>query len=162
MIHYQLCCTDGHGFDGWFKDSVSFDKQSAAGLLECPTCGSAEVTRALMTPAVRKRARAVPQLSAPSAPEAEKTDPPAAETPIAVDGSRMPAQVRSALQRLRSEIESNCDYVGTSFADEARKIHRGESERRGIYGETTPEQAETLADEGIQVARIPWVPRADG
>jgi hypothetical protein len=110
-----------------------------------------------MTPAVSKRAKAIPQLKAPSAPETVAT-----ETPIAVDEARMPAQVRAALQKLRSEVESSCDYVGNQFAEEARKMHRGESERRGIYGETTPEQAETLADEGIQVARIPWVPRADG
>jgi hypothetical protein len=161
MIHYELCCKDGHGFDGWFKDSASFDKQESAGLLECPICGTAEVTRALMTPAVTKRGRRVPQLSAP-APEAKIGEVLPPESPVAVDEARIPAQVRAALQRLRSEVESNCDYVGSQFADEARKMHRGESERRGIYGETTPEQAETLAEEGIQVARIPWVPRADG
>ena len=74
----------------------------------------------------------------------------------------MPAHVRAMLQRLRSEVEKNCDYVGPAFADEARKMHRGESDKRGIYGESTPEQAESLAEEGIEVARIPWVPRADG
>jgi hypothetical protein len=74
----------------------------------------------------------------------------------------MPDQVRAMLQRLRAEVEKNCDYVGPDFAAEARKIHYGESERRGIYGETTPDQAQTLADEGIEVASIPWVSRADG
>jgi hypothetical protein len=59
-------------------------------------------------------------------------------------------------------VEKTCDYVGNDFAEEARKMHRGEAEPRGIYGETTEEQAESLADEGINVARIPWVPRADG
>jgi len=68
----------------------------------------------------------------------------------------------SMLQRMRAEVEKNCDYVGPGFAGEARKMHRGESEYRGIYGETTEEQAESLAEEGISVARIPWVPRADG
>jgi hypothetical protein len=74
----------------------------------------------------------------------------------------VPDQVRAVLQRLRAEIERTSDYVGPEFADEARRIHRGESEKRNIYGESTPEQAEALAEEGIQVARIPWVPRADG
>jgi hypothetical protein len=59
-------------------------------------------------------------------------------------------------------VERNCDYVGDQFAEEARRIHAGDSEKRGIYGETTPEQAEALAEDGIAVARIPWVPRADG
>jgi hypothetical protein len=68
----------------------------------------------------------------------------------------------AALQKLRAEVEKNCEHVGPSFADEARRIHNGESERRPIYGEATADQAEALTDEGIMVARIPWVPRADG
>jgi hypothetical protein len=75
---------------------------------------------------------------------------------------RMPAQMLAMLQRMRAEVEKHCDYVGPGFAEEARRIHRGESDKRGIYGETTPEQAEALAEEGIEVSRIPWVPRADG
>ena len=70
--------------------------------------------------------------------------------------------VNRTLQRLRAEVERTCEDVGADFAQEARRIHTGESEHRGIYGEATPEQAEALADEGIEVARIPWVPRADG
>ena len=77
-------------------------------------------------------------------------------------GAGVPDKVRAVLQRLRAEVERNCEDVGADFAQEARRIHRGESERRAIYGDATPEQAETLADEGIEVARIPWVPRADG
>ena len=66
------------------------------------------------------------------------------------------------LQRIRAEVERTSEYVGPTFADEARRIHRGESDKRNIYGESTPEQAEALADEGIEISRIPWVPRADG
>jgi hypothetical protein len=66
------------------------------------------------------------------------------------------------LMRLRQEVERNCDYVGEDFTEEARRIHSCESERRGIYGEATNEDAEALAEEGIQVQRIPWLPRADG
>jgi hypothetical protein len=168
MIHYELCCHDGHTFDGWFNNSAGFEKQAKSGLLGCPTCGSTDVTRALMTPALSKGARQPAQIPAPQTSELASPGQPSssetltAQTPVAVDEARMPAQVRAALQRLRSQVESHCDYVGASFADEARRMHRGESDRRGIYGETTPEQAETLAEEGIQVARIPWVPRADG
>jgi hypothetical protein len=74
----------------------------------------------------------------------------------------MPAAVLAMLQRMRAEIEKHCDYVGPRFAEEARRIHAGESEARGIYGEATPEDAEALREEGIGFRTIPWVPRADG
>jgi len=157
MIHYQLECAKGHGFDGWFRDSAAFDTQAAGGLVECPACGDSTVRRALMAPSVPKKGREV------AAPVPDAPPPPApAAPPVAVAGERLPDHMRAMLQRLRSEVEKNCDYVGEKFADEARRMHRGESSARGIYGETTPEQAESLADEGIEVNRIPWVPRADG
>jgi hypothetical protein len=65
------------------------------------------------------------------------------------------------LRQLRQDVESKCDYVGPRFPEEARRIHYGESEKRGIYGEASPDEARSLADEGIEVARIPWVPRQD-
>jgi len=160
MIHYSLRCHAGHEFESWFQDSAGFDKLAKAGLVECAVCGSTQVERALMTPAVvssRKKAK-------PPAPPAA----PPAEAPAAVaDGPRMaagpmPAQMIAMLQRLRAEVEKNCDYVGKDFAEEARKIHNGEAEVRGIYGEASDAEAEALADDGIEVARLPWVPRADG
>ncbi len=102
------------------------------------------------------------------APAEEKTvAAPAARTEVAVRAAAsgpvaVPDEVRAVLQRLRAEVEQRCDYVGPHFADEARAMHHGEQPRRSIYGETTAEEAESLADEGIEVARIPWVPRADG
>ncbi len=157
MIHYQLQCEHDHGFDGWFRDSAGFDAQAARGLVECPNCGSVKVRRALMAPAVpRKR-----DLStvAPPQPQPQPSQVP---VPVAVGGERIPDHVRAMLQRLRAEVEQNCDYVGGEFAEEARRIHNGEADARGIYGETTPEEAEALADEGIEIGRIPWIPRADG
>jgi hypothetical protein len=161
LIHYQLQCSASHGFDGWFKDSSSFDSQAKRGLLECPICGDPKVERALMTPAVPKKGRtrrAEPKEVVQHA-AAEK---PAEPAPVAVAEQGMPDQLRAMLQKLRVEVEKNCDYVGGDFADEARRIHRGESDARGIYGETTPDDAEALADEGIEIAAIPWVSRADG
>lgn len=160
MIHYQVRCDAGHEFDGWFKDSAAFDKLVTLGLVECPECGNKSVTRALMAPAVVTTKRATVQLPAPPSP-APAPAAPAPAPPQAVAGP-MPDQVRAMLQKLRAEVEKNCDYVGEGFADEARRIHRGESDKRGIYGETSPTEAEALADEGINVSRIPWVPRADG
>jgi len=69
--------------------------------------------------------------------------------------------LRATLQRIRAEVERNCDYVGEQFATEARRIHDGEAEARGIYGEATPEQAQALADDGIEVGQVPWLPRSD-
>lgn len=161
MIHYQVQCSKGHGFDGWFRDSAAFDAQAERGLVECPACGDTSVQRALMAPAVPKKGRELVAV-APIPVPAPATPRPPADAPIAVVAERLPDHVRAMLQRLRSEVEKNCDYVGEQFADEARRIHRGETSPRGIYGETTPEQAEALSDEGIEVNRIPWVPRADG
>ncbi len=156
MIHYQLKCGQSHGFDGWFKDSASFEKQAKRGLIECPECGGTDVERALMAPALAKRE----SLPVPVAAAAEP--PPPAAPPPKVAAGRLPAQMLAELQRLRTEVEKNCHYVGPQFADQARAMHRGEAEPKPIYGETTEEQAESLADEGIAVAKIPWVPRADG
>jgi hypothetical protein len=154
MIHYQLRCSADHNFDGWFRDSAAFDAQAERGLVSCPACGNTTVNRALMAPRIRKGAAVVDASGTPDAVPAPAGPEKA--------GIAMPDHVRAMLQKMRSEVERNCDYVGPSFAEEARRIHRGESDKRGIYGESTPEQAEALADEGIEVARIPWVPRADG
>jgi len=152
MIHYQLRCQAAHEFDGWFRDSGSFAEQASSGLLACPACGCKLVERALMTPAVRKRRR--------SAHRSEITA--SVETVEQPKSEVLPDALRAALARARAEVECHCDYVGGSFAEEARRIHRGEIERRGIYGETSPEEADELADEGIAFSQLPWVPLADG
>jgi hypothetical protein len=158
MIHYQLRCDQDHEFDGWFNGSVGFEKQAKRGLIECPVCGATKVTRALMAPAVSTRDAPEPKPPVP----VQQVLPPAAPPGPPPGGMPLPAQMIALLQRMRSQVEKNCDYVGPGFAEEARKIHRGEAEGRGIYGETTPEEAESLADEGIEVQSIPWVPPADG
>ena len=161
MIHYQLRCEGGHGFDGWFKDSAAFDRQAGAGLVECPVCGGTRVQRALMAPAIAK-GRAAPEEPAapPPAPPAQGPAQGPAQSQVAA--GPMPAQMIALLQKMRAEVEKNCDYVGDGFAEEARRMHAGESERRGIYGEASEAEAEALRDDGIEVARIPWLPRADG
>ncbi len=168
MIHYQLRCSQNHEFDGWFKDSTTFERQAKRGLVECPSCGDVKVDRALMAPAVSTRD--TPRIEE-AAPTSEPVPSPPAPTPPPAEGAGggpwaanapIPARMVAMLQRIRAEVEKNCDYVGPSFAEEARKMHRGESDKRGIYGETTPDEAESLADEGIDISRVPWVPRADG
>ena len=162
MIHYDLRCSAGHEFDGWFKDSAGFEAQAKAGFVECPVCGGTEIAKRLMAPAIPKKGRTRVKEVPPSAP------PPAVVPPGPPPGQNqaaagpVPAQVLALLQRMRSEVEKNCDYVGPSFAEEARKMHRGESDRRGIYGEASDADTEALQEEGIEIARLPWVPRADG
>lgn len=159
MIRFTLRCDAGHEFESWFRNSEAYDKQAGAGLVDCPVCGSAKVEKALMAPSVAKvpgakgRPEAVPMAAAPAAPDM----PAKAATPKAV-----PAQLVALLQRMRAEVEKNCDYVGPEFAEEARRIHYGDAEERGIYGEATPEETEALREEGIEVGNIPWIPRADG
>jgi hypothetical protein len=165
MIHYALRCGDGHEFDGWFKSSASFDCQAESGMLDCPVCADTRISRALMAPRLGGKNRTAPE----KAPGTEKTQiaevpeqtilppAPAELREVAV----MPDQVRAVLQRLRTEVEKRCDYVGDQFASEARRIHRGITAERPIYGEATPEDAEALAEDGIEVGRLPWVPRAD-
>jgi hypothetical protein len=162
MIHYQLRCTstdDEHAFDGWYRDSAAFETLARAGLVECPVCGGTQVARALMAPAIPRKGRiaqpAIEPAPTPGAPAATEAVAPAATGP-------MPAQLRAILQKLRAEVEKTCDYVGNEFADEARRMHRGDAEPRAIFGEASDTEAEALRDEGIEVGRIPWVPRADG
>jgi hypothetical protein len=164
MIRYELRCDQAHEFDGWFKDSAAFDKLAAAGLVECPHCGPAKVAKRLMAPAIPKKGRparnTIPET--PPAPVAEVPAPP--PTPPALPAAAlaaMPAELRAMLRHMRTEIEKNCDYVGADFAEEARKIHHGEVEARGIFGEATEDEAEALREEGIDIARIPWVPPSD-
>jgi len=173
MIHYDLRCGEGHTFDSWFRSSAAFDQQAAAGLVDCPFCASTNVTRAIMAPRLNRGAVAPPQENSGSADT--KVESKAVSTPAGGGGAATPAgqevaasvppsmpdEVRAVLQRLRAEVEQRCDYVGGRFADEARAMHHGEQPRRSIYGETTPDEAEAMAEEGIEVARIPWVPRAD-
>ena len=162
MIHYQLRCTstaEEHAFDGWYKDSAAFETLVKAGLVECPICGGTTVARALMAPAIPKKGRPARNAAVAAPPAAP--EPATTEAPQAAAGP-MPAQLRAMLQKLRAEVEKNCDYVGNDFAEEARRMQRGDTERRGIFGEATDAEAEALHEEGIEIGRIPWVPRADG
>jgi hypothetical protein len=173
MIHYNLVCAGGHDFDGWFPSSAAFDVQSERGLLDCPICSSKQVRRAVMAPRLSLGARGPAQQAGQ---EAGAEEVPAKVGPAKVGPAKvgvtagevamaalppMPDQVRAVLQRIRAEIEQKCDYVGPRFAREARAMHDGAKEPRPIYGETTPAEAEALAEDGIEVARVPWIPRAD-
>ena len=175
MIHYQLRCAGGHDFDGWFRDSAAFDAQAKAGFVECPTCGGTEVGKRLMAPAIPKKGARHRQEPAAAESSPRPEAPAQQPTPSGPGGGMVsgpiPAQLVALLQRMRGEVERNCEYVGPNFAEAARRLHRqqqegtqaeGDAAPRSIYGEATDAEAEALQEEGIEVARIPWVPRADG
>jgi hypothetical protein len=134
MIRFSLRCVSGHEFEGWFRSGEGYEAQQAAGEIACPECGDTHVEKALMAPSIG-RSRDVAPVS--------------------------PAQLRSALVELRRQVESHCDYVGPQFAEEARRIHYGESDPRGIYGEATENESRELTEEGIKFGRIPWVQPSD-
>ena len=162
MIKYQLICEMTHEFEGWFQTSTAFDEQNNAGFVTCPVCDSAKIHRALMTPNIAspKRRRdpatveAPPQISAaPSAQKPVPTSPPKAAMTAAAFGEAM-----AQLRQLQRKIKAECRDVGTDFAAEARKIHYGDSPAENIYGQSTAEEREQLADEGIDVVAMPWLP----
>ena len=139
MIKYELKCRGcDHQFEGWFADSATYDDQSAAGVIECPLCASADVGKAIMAPNIAVRRDSGPLTKA-----------------------QIAAEVRRMMSEIRRQVEDNCEYVGGQFAAEARKIHYGETDERGIYGEATADEVEELEDEGIDILPIPWAPRSD-
>ncbi len=149
MIHYKLRCDGGHDFEGWFKGSVSFEDQARRGLLSCPHCGTIGVERALMAPALRTR---------PVRGAGGQAGPPAAPA----GRVQIPDAARALLQRMRLEVERNCDDMGDRFAEEAIRMHRGEVASRGIYGNASDDDREALADEGVAIASIPWLKLPEG
>lgn len=153
MILYQLRCGKDHEFETWFKDGQTCDRQLTRKTVECPVCGSRKVAKALMAPRIGAAEKLQAALPA--------NQPQGQQGPQQQGMSVMANAMRQHLQEIRSKIEENCDYVGDKFADEARKIHYGETESRGIYGEATDTQHQELVEEGVEVARVPWLPRSD-
>ncbi|TCS12271.1 DUF1178 family protein [Caulobacter sp. BK020] len=134
MIKYALSCDHDHAFEGWFGSSSDYDDQAARGLLECPLCGSKAVRKQIMAPAV-------------AGTKAQK----AAPEPTAA----MREMMMTAMGEVRRKVEENFDYVGDRFAKEARDIHEGKSEERGIYGEASPKEVKALIEDGVKVAPLP-------
>jgi hypothetical protein len=161
MILYRLRCSKGHEFEGWFKDSKTYERQEKKSLIGCAVCGDGKVERALMAPRLGKGGKKVDvEMPAADAPAPAPTPSPDQQQMAAL-ARHMPKELRDALLKVRAEVEKNCEPVGDKFAEEARKIHYGESDKRGIYGETSEEEAEALADEGIEFGRLPWIPRGN-
>jgi hypothetical protein len=143
MIRYDLICDKGHDFDAWFSDSAAYDKQVKRGLVECVHCGSIKIEKQLMAPGIPTKSN-------------RKSEPMQRMTTAPAD-PRMQAMM-TMMREFRSHVEKNAENVGDKFAEEARKIHYNEADKRGIYGNATPEQAQELIEEGIEVAPLPRLP----
>ena len=157
MIHYDLRCAKDHVFDAWFRDSAAFDELARQKKLVCPTCGTKKIVKAPMAPRLAKHRTsdsADAQVEAPPVPGPIAAEPGGRKVALMAGQQRM-------LEELRRHVEANCQYVGPNFAEEARKIHYGETAERSIYGEASEEEASALVDEGIEVQSIPWPARSD-
>jgi hypothetical protein len=152
MICYSLQCKAGHGFDSWFQNAGAFGSLLAGRLIACPVCGSVEVEKSLMAPAVRPARKAVAR--------AEASPAGGMPTPELTGGalSAPQSELEAALAALRRHIEENSDYVGMNFASEARRMHHGEAPERPIHGEARPDEARAMMEEGLPVAPLPFLP----
>jgi len=151
MIVYDLACHKGHRFEAWFKDSAAYDRQEKKKQLSCAVCGSSRVHKAPMAPRIGS-GKGKDSVEEPVPAQASYANDPE---------MKKAAAVMKELAELRRHVEKNADYVGGKFADEARKMHYGEKERRNIFGEASNKEAQELSEEGIEFARIPWLPRHD-
>jgi hypothetical protein len=135
----DLRCTHGHGFEGWFASNEAFETQLAGGLVECPVCGDTAIVKLLSAPRLNLGNAKAPAEAAPATP------------------SQVPAPLSPEARWMRAvrEVIAKTEDVGDRFAEEARKMHYGEAEERGIRGQATPEQTEALLDEGIAVMPLP-------
>ena len=176
MISYNLSCNHGHAFECWFSSSTDYDDQQERGLVRCPYCDSSTIKKALMAPNVTAKSNQQKPTGLNVEYKAEQIAP--SETQLdnlpalaqqqtnqqitaqmAPEMQEMMGEAIAEMRKFQKTVETNCDNVGDGFANEARKIHYGEAEPRGIYGRTTDKEAEELVDEGIEIAKMPWLPK---
>ena len=134
MIKYNLVCKCGDTFESWFSNSKEYDSLLKKKLLRCIYCGSSSVKKSVMAPNLPSKSNKISKKN-----KLEKNI------------------IKKQLLDIRKYIEKNCKNVGENFIQEARSIHYGKKNSKGIYGKATPEETSELIDEGIEIATIPWV-----
>lgn len=154
MIRYALICDNDHQFESWFQSFEAFETLAKAGHLSCTRCGSSDVSRALMAPSVPAKSNSAK--SNPSQSDTGVSDPAISNASALTAPSD---KTETALAKMRKEVEENSDYVGLSFAQEARKMHEGEAPERPIYGEAKLDEAKKLIEDGVPVAPLPFIPK---
>ena len=139
MIVFDLCCSEGHRFEGWFGSSDDYSSQQERGLVTCPACGSSQVDKAPMAPAVPAKGNA------------------RAEQSTQMARGEMPAEVKQALKALaeaQAKALEKSTWVGADFVEKARSMHYGEADEAPIHGQASKEEAEEMLAEGIAVAPL--------
>jgi hypothetical protein len=153
MIAFDLNCSAGHKFEGWFGSSDDFEAQRSDGLLVCPVCDDMVVHKALSVPNVGRKGNQVVATPTPIPVPAQQASGEVMNAPS------LPPAIAEMMQKLaaaQTEMLKASDWVGREFAETARAIHYGEEADRLIHGETSPDEAEALAEEGINVAPLPF------
>jgi len=136
MIKYNLKCHNDHEFESWFSNSKEFEKLNKKRLLECIFCSSKKINKSIMAPTIL------------NSKEKDK------QNEII---NRDFKDEKNKLLNLRRYIEKNFDYVGKDFGKKVREVYYDKKNKNAIYGTTTPEEREELAEEGIDLLSIPWV-----
>ncbi len=153
MIAFDLSCSGGHRFEGWFASSQDFDVQRSGGLLACPVCDDSSVHKILSVPNVgRKGNQAITKPTKSS----EVMETASGEMMNAPTLPPAMVEMMHKLAAAQSEMLKQSQWVGHEFAETARAIHYGEEDGRLIHGETSRDEAEALAEEGIAVAPLPF------
>ena len=137
MIKYNLKCINNHEFESWFSDSSEFDKLNKKKLLECIYCSSNKIKKSIMAPMI----------------SGKKTN----EEKSYFDKKNFTNKKKDELLKLRNYIEKNFEFVGDKFSKKVREVYYDKKTKKAIYGTTTPEEREELAEEGIDLLSVPWV-----
>jgi hypothetical protein len=138
VIRYELSCDNGHPFEGWFGSAGDFDRQQTMALVTCPSCGSPHVAKRLMAPSVSTARRK--------------------ETRQEMVMQAGQKEMMNKLREIVTAIRANSEDVGERFPEEARKIHYGETEQRGLIGKASAEEVRDLLEEGVEIAPLPILP----
>ena len=135
MIKYNLKCKNKHEFESWFSDSKEFEKLRQKKIIECTLCGTKNVQKSIMSPSILSKNQKVKN----------------------IQSARYLKKIRRDLLKMRNFIEKNFNYVGDNFPQEVRNIYYDKNKNKNIYGKATPEEAEELREEGIELTTIPWI-----
>jgi len=165
MIVYDLQCDADHRFEGWFGSSADYDEQRARGLVDCPICGSTDISKAPMAPAVSAKSnksvepRSAPPTETEQAMQSAPAGVPAPTNAQPVSNMPMPKEMQEALSKLAKAQEkalSKSTWVGKDFAEQSREMHYGERDETAIHGQASVEEAQSLIDEGVPIAPLPF------
>lgn len=141
-MKFTLHCDNAHDFEAWFRSNEDYETQTKRGFVECPVCGSSQVEKALMAPAVATG----------------RTKDARKQAMMVAAGQAMQQEMAKKMRELTRHVKANADNVGERFPEEARQMHYGEKDAKPIYGTAAPEEVEELVDEGVSVMPLPDLP----